>query len=97
MDTKFKEGNEIGAETRFKAGNQVSSKYKSEYCEELLEFFKGKVVLDAPAAMRFIEGEVEQKLLRERRAKERNADHSAAEAADVRAFCRKNRSDGRNA
>jgi hypothetical protein len=40
LDTKFKEGNEIGAETRFKAGNQVSSKYKSEYCEELLEFFR---------------------------------------------------------
>ena len=39
-DTKFKEGNEIGAETRFKAGNQLSNKYKAEYCDELRDFFK---------------------------------------------------------
>jgi hypothetical protein len=39
-DTKFKKGNEIGKETRFQAGNQLSSKYKDEYADSLLEFFR---------------------------------------------------------
>ena len=39
-DTKFKEGNEIGKETRFKPGNRLSTKYKDEYVDSLLMFYR---------------------------------------------------------
>ena len=38
--TQFKPGNEIGKETRFKKGNLLSTKYKEEYAEKLIKYFK---------------------------------------------------------
>jgi hypothetical protein len=37
---QFKKGNTIGQETRFKEGNTFSVKYKDEYCDRMLEYFK---------------------------------------------------------
>lgn len=39
-DTQFKKGNTIGSETRFQKGNTISKKYKREYAEKLISFFK---------------------------------------------------------
>lgn len=37
---RFKKGNTIGIETRVKPGETLASKYKDEYCEKMLEYFK---------------------------------------------------------
>lgn len=37
---KFEKGNTIGKETRFKAGHNLSKKYKAEYADDLLNYFK---------------------------------------------------------
>ncbi len=36
----FKKGNEIGKESRFEVGNNLSLKYKKEYGEMMLEYFR---------------------------------------------------------
>ena len=36
----FKKGNEIGKETRFENGNDLSLKYKSEYGQLMLDYFR---------------------------------------------------------
>ena len=38
--TVFKPGNEIGKETRFQPGNTDSSKYKEEYCEQIINYYR---------------------------------------------------------
>lgn len=40
----FEKGNEIGEETRFQAGNNVHNKYKDEYCQGMIEFFRNDEV-----------------------------------------------------
>ena len=42
-DFKFKKGNTIGKETRFKVGHTFSNKYKTEYCEQMLKYFKDEI------------------------------------------------------
>lgn len=37
---QFKKGNTIGKETRFKEGHTLSCKYKNEYCEMMIDFFR---------------------------------------------------------
>ena len=37
---RFEKGNTIGFETRFKPGHKLSLKYKQDYCESLLKYFK---------------------------------------------------------
>lgn len=37
---QFKKGNTIGKETRFKEGNTFSVKYKEEYCDMMIDFFR---------------------------------------------------------
>jgi hypothetical protein len=37
---QFKKGNTVGMETRFKEGNTFAVKYKDEYCEKMLEYFR---------------------------------------------------------
>ena len=39
-DGRFKKGNIIGAATRFADGNKLSDKYKDEYCEKMLSYFR---------------------------------------------------------
>lgn len=36
---QFKKGNTVGKETRFKKDNTVASKYKEEYCDQLIDYF----------------------------------------------------------
>jgi hypothetical protein len=36
----FEKGNEIGKETRFKEGNNAHNKYKKEYCQGMVEYFR---------------------------------------------------------
>jgi hypothetical protein len=36
---RFKKGNTIGEETRFAKDNDAASKYKEEYCDQLIEYF----------------------------------------------------------
>ena len=39
-DGQFKKGNTVGAATRFASGNKLSEKYRDEYCDEMLRFFR---------------------------------------------------------
>lgn len=44
---QFQKGNDIGKETRFKNGNTygIKPKYKDEYCEKMLAYFKNESVV----------------------------------------------------
>lgn len=37
---QFKKGNTIGKETRFKEGHTFSVKYREEFCNKMIEYFK---------------------------------------------------------
>lgn len=37
---RFTKGNTIGEETRFKEGNDLSIKYREEFCNKMIEYFK---------------------------------------------------------
>ncbi|MBO5480612.1 MAG: hypothetical protein J6A63_05460, partial [Clostridia bacterium] len=37
---QFQQGNPIGKETRFKKNHTLSVKYKDEFCEMLIEYFR---------------------------------------------------------
>ena len=39
-ENRFKKGNTIGSETRFKKGNTFSKKYKPEFADKIIDFFK---------------------------------------------------------
>lgn len=42
---KFEKGNEIGKNTRFKPGHKLSSKYKEEYADKIIEYFRDESVV----------------------------------------------------
>ena len=39
-DGQFKKGNTVGAATRFATGNKLSEKYREEYCDKMLAYFR---------------------------------------------------------
>jgi hypothetical protein len=45
---QFVKGNTIGMETRFSAGHHLSSKYRDEYCDMIVEYYRACVRQDPP-------------------------------------------------